>query len=74
VKELEELSNGKGKLVEASEEGQDPHTAVEPMMMMMPSGIFLDLTLQIQLGFMSKDDPKIFRHKYRYHYQFHVSE
>jgi hypothetical protein len=32
---LEELSNGKGKLVEASEEGQSPRRAVEPMMMMV---------------------------------------
>jgi hypothetical protein len=32
---LEELSNGKRKLAEASEEGQGPRTAVEPMMMMM---------------------------------------
>jgi hypothetical protein len=32
---LEKLSNGKGKLAEASEEGQGPHRAVEPMMMMM---------------------------------------
>jgi hypothetical protein len=31
---VEELSNGKGKLVEASEEGQGPRRAVEPMMMM----------------------------------------
>jgi hypothetical protein len=33
--ELEELSNGKGKLAEASEEGQGSRSAVEPMMMMM---------------------------------------
>jgi hypothetical protein len=32
---LEELSNGKGKLAEASEDGQRPRRAVEPMMMMM---------------------------------------
>jgi len=32
---LEERSNGKGKLAEASEEGQGPRRAVEPMMMMM---------------------------------------
>jgi hypothetical protein len=32
---LEELSNGKGKLAEASEEGQGPHRAVEPMTMMI---------------------------------------
>jgi hypothetical protein len=32
---LEELSNGKGKLSEASEEGQGPCRAVVPMMMMM---------------------------------------
>jgi hypothetical protein len=31
---LEELSNGKGKLAEASEEGQGPRRAVEPVMMM----------------------------------------
>jgi hypothetical protein len=30
---LEERSNGKGKLAEASEEGQGPRRAVEPMMM-----------------------------------------
>jgi hypothetical protein len=30
---LEELSNGKGKMAEASEEGQGPHRAVQPMMM-----------------------------------------
>jgi hypothetical protein len=32
---LEELGNGKGKLAKASEEGQGPRRAVEPMMMMM---------------------------------------
>jgi hypothetical protein len=32
---LEERSNGKGKLAEASEEGQVPRRAVESMMMMM---------------------------------------
>jgi hypothetical protein len=32
---LDELSNRKGKLTEASEEGQSPRRAVEPMMMMM---------------------------------------
>jgi hypothetical protein len=32
---LEERSNGKGKLAEASEEGQGPCRAVETMMMMM---------------------------------------
>jgi hypothetical protein len=32
---MEERSNGKGKLAEASEEGQGPRRAVEPMMMMM---------------------------------------
>jgi hypothetical protein len=32
---LEELSNGKGKLAEDSEDGQGPGRAVEPMMMMM---------------------------------------
>jgi hypothetical protein len=32
--ELEECSNGKGKLSEASEEGQGPCRAVEPMMIM----------------------------------------
>jgi hypothetical protein len=30
--ELEERGNGKGKLAEASEEGQGPRRAVEPMM------------------------------------------
>jgi hypothetical protein len=35
---LEELGNGKGKLAKASEEGQGPHRAVEPMMM-IPSNI-----------------------------------
>jgi hypothetical protein len=35
VEELEELSSGKGKLAEASEEGQGPCRAVEPVMMMM---------------------------------------
>jgi hypothetical protein len=35
---LEELNDGKGKLAEASEEGQGPRRAVEePMMMMMMS-------------------------------------
>jgi hypothetical protein len=32
---LEESGNGKGKLAKASEEGQGPHRAVEPMMMMI---------------------------------------
>jgi hypothetical protein len=32
---LEERSNGKGKLAEASEEGQVPRRAVEPMMMVV---------------------------------------
>jgi hypothetical protein len=32
---LEELSNGKGKLAEASEQGQGPRSSVKPMMMMM---------------------------------------
>jgi hypothetical protein len=32
---LEERSNGKGKLAEASEEGQGPRRAIEPIMMMM---------------------------------------
>jgi hypothetical protein len=32
---LEELSNGKGELAEASEEGQGSSRAVEPMMIMM---------------------------------------
>jgi hypothetical protein len=32
---LEQLSKGKGKLAEVSEEGQGPRRAVEPMMMMM---------------------------------------
>jgi hypothetical protein len=32
---LEELGNGKGKLAKASEEGQGPRRAVEPMMMMV---------------------------------------
>jgi hypothetical protein len=32
---LEEFGNGKGKLANASEEGQGPRRAVEPMMMMM---------------------------------------
>jgi hypothetical protein len=31
--ELQELSNGKGKLAEASEEGQGPRRTVEPMIM-----------------------------------------
>jgi hypothetical protein len=31
---LEEFGNGKGKLAKASEEGQGPRRAVEPMMMM----------------------------------------
>jgi hypothetical protein len=34
---LEELGNGKGKLAKASEEGQGPRRAVEPMMMMTSS-------------------------------------
>jgi hypothetical protein len=33
--ELEERSNGKGKLAEACEEGQGSRRAVESMMMMM---------------------------------------
>jgi hypothetical protein len=33
--ELEECSNGKGKLAEASEEGHGPRRSVEPVMMMM---------------------------------------
>jgi hypothetical protein len=32
---LEELSNEKGKLAEASEEGQGPRRAVEPMIMIL---------------------------------------
>jgi hypothetical protein len=32
---MEELSNGKGKLTEASEKGLGPRRAVEPMMMMV---------------------------------------
>jgi hypothetical protein len=36
---LDELSNGKGKLAQATEVGQAPHRAVEPMMMMMMSTI-----------------------------------
>jgi hypothetical protein len=36
---LEELGNGKGKLAKASEEGQGPRRAVEPMMMMIPDMI-----------------------------------
>jgi hypothetical protein len=32
---LEEFGNGKGKLANASEEGQGPRRAVEPLMMMM---------------------------------------
>jgi hypothetical protein len=32
---LDELSNGKGKLAQATEVGQAPHKVVEPMMMMM---------------------------------------
>jgi hypothetical protein len=32
---LEEFGNGKGKLANASEEGQGPRRAVEPMMMMI---------------------------------------
>jgi hypothetical protein len=36
--ELEERSNGKGKLAEASEKGQGPRRAVEPMMMKRESG------------------------------------
>jgi hypothetical protein len=34
---LEERSNGKGKLAEASEEGQGTRRAVDPMMMMIES-------------------------------------
>jgi hypothetical protein len=33
--ELKERSSGKGKLAEASEEGQGPRRAVEPMTTMM---------------------------------------
>jgi hypothetical protein len=35
--EMEERINGKGKLAEACEEGQDSRRAVQPMMMMMIS-------------------------------------
>jgi flagellar biosynthesis protein FlhB len=38
---LEELNNGKGKLPEASEEGQGPRSAVEPMMVVMNSPVLL---------------------------------
>jgi hypothetical protein len=38
---LEELDNGKGKLAEASEDGQRPRRAAEPMTMMI---IFLSQT------------------------------
>jgi hypothetical protein len=37
---LEESGNGKGKLAKASEEGQGPRRAVEPMMMMMMMDLF----------------------------------
>jgi hypothetical protein len=43
---MEELSNGKGKLAEASEKGLGPRRAVEPMMMMMmmtPYQVLTDL-------------------------------
>jgi hypothetical protein len=40
---LEEFGNGKGKLAKASEEGQGPRRAVEPMMMMMSDAIQEDL-------------------------------
>jgi hypothetical protein len=32
---LEELGNGKGLMAEASEEGQDPRRAVEPMIIII---------------------------------------
>jgi hypothetical protein len=38
---LEELNNGKGKLAEASEKGQDPCRAVKPMMMMMMASVLV---------------------------------
>jgi hypothetical protein len=45
--ELEELSNGKGKLAEASEEGQGPCRAVEPVMMMM---MFLTILINMVIS------------------------
>jgi hypothetical protein len=47
---LEELSNGKGRLAETSEEGQGPHRSVETMMMMMRrlhSAIIQKTTIQV---------------------------
>jgi hypothetical protein len=41
---LEERSDGKGKLAEASEEGQGSRRAVEPMMMMMIHIIYRTLS------------------------------
>jgi hypothetical protein len=46
IQELEERSNGKGNLAVASEEGQGPRRAVEPMMRMMIS-INVQLSLHI---------------------------
>jgi hypothetical protein len=47
---LEELGNGKGKLAKASEEGQGPRRAVEPMMMMMSVGPTLGRHVGIELN------------------------
>jgi hypothetical protein len=46
---LEELGNGKGKLAKASEEGQGPRRAVEPMMMMMMM-IFIQLHISSHMS------------------------
>jgi hypothetical protein len=36
-----ERSNGEGKLAEASDEGQGPRRAVEPMMMIFTCGLYI---------------------------------
>jgi hypothetical protein len=46
---LEERSNGKGNLAVASEEGQGPRRAVEPMMRMMMLSINVQLSLHINV-------------------------
>jgi hypothetical protein len=58
---LEEHSNGKGKLVDASEEGQSPHRAVEPMMMMMMNRFFIIFILHYKLSRFSKQPGKFVR-------------
>jgi hypothetical protein len=44
---LEEFGNGKGKLAKASEEGQGPRRAVEPMMMMNSQAGNTDVSVRV---------------------------